>query len=263
MTTDSTETRPFNVRGTIVHACSVYNYLGCPIAITSVAQQLLLYVKQKAPDARKFSSFLNKNHDAPFSIKIKVWRSALNSSLMYGCETWLTRNIQTADQYYKRTLKELLGVRATTCDEVIYVEVGVPDLKGLVQKRQQSFFRKLITRTDFQGSHLARFLGLIRDSGSPCGRYLAYIEQLADDPVNMSNEMIKQRIRRSDTTKRKTYMHINPALTTHQIYTDQVPEHTRIAVTRMRTSSHRLRIETGRWARVPPEMRLCVCGGGK
>ena len=36
----------------------------------------------------------------------------------------------------------------------------------------------------------------------------------------------------------------------------------RMALTRLRTSSHRLRIETGRWggANVPREERLCSCG---
>ena len=30
--------------------------------------------------------------------------------------------------------------------------------------------------------------------------------------------------------------------------------------TRLRLSSHRLRIETGRWSRIPRENRLCACG---
>ena len=30
--------------------------------------------------------------------------------------------------------------------------------------------------------------------------------------------------------------------------------------TRSRLSSHRLKIETGRWARIEPEDRLCMCG---
>ena len=36
----------------------------------------------------------------------------------------------------------------------------------------------------------------------------------------------------------------------------------RITFTRFRTSSHRLRIETGRWCRTPREKRLCQCGEG-
>jgi len=39
-----------------------------------------------------------------------------------------------------------------------------------------------------------------------------------------------------------------------------IPEIYRISFTRLRLSSHRLRIETGRWSRLPRENRLCPCG---
>ena len=41
-----------------------------------------------------------------------------------------------------------------------------------------------------------------------------------------------------------------------------IPEHLRIAFTRFRTSSHRLKIETGRWARLTRERRICKSGEG-
>ena len=41
-----------------------------------------------------------------------------------------------------------------------------------------------------------------------------------------------------------------------------VLDYLRINFTRFRTSSHRLRIETGRWSRIPHEQRLCECGEG-
>ena len=38
------------------------------------------------------------------------------------------------------------------------------------------------------------------------------------------------------------------------------PRDQRVEVTRFRTSSHRLKIETGRWSRIARERRLCDCG---
>ena len=34
----------------------------------------------------------------------------------------------------------------------------------------------------------------------------------------------------------------------------------RVAFSRIRLGSHRLKIETGRWSRIPREARLCTCG---
>ena len=38
--------------------------------------------------------------------------------------------------------------------------------------------------------------------------------------------------------------------------------HLRTTFTRFRTSSHRLKIETGRWSRIERERRVCQCGNG-
>ena len=45
-------------------------------------------------------------------------------------------------------------------------------------------------------------------------------------------------------------------------YSDRifVPEYCRIAYTRFKLGSHWLRIETGRWSRIPRERRACACG---
>ena len=57
-----------------------------------------------------------------------------------------------------------------------------------------------------------------------------------------------------------TYCEINPELNKHQMYYDSdVIEKHRIAYSRFRTGSHRLKIETGRWSRQPREERLCGC----
>ena len=57
-----------------------------------------------------------------------------------------------------------------------------------------------------------------------------------------------------------TYKDLNPTLEKSCLYTQDVPEHVRIKITRLRLSSHNLKIETGRWSRLPKEERLCSCG---
>ena len=41
-----------------------------------------------------------------------------------------------------------------------------------------------------------------------------------------------------------------------------IPDYLRITFTRFRLSSHRLRVEVGRWSRTPREERVCACGTG-
>ena len=71
---------------------------------------------------------------------------------------------------------------------------------------------------------------------------------------------IKQAVQDSDSTRCKTYKDLNPTLCVSPIYSavSGVPEYARVAATRMRLSSHNLKIETG--SRLPRENRTCTCG---
>ena len=73
------------------------------------------------------------------------------------------------------------------------------------------------------------------------------------------------RVSSSARSKSITYREINPTFELHPIYKtrdETVDDYLRIAFTRFRTSSHRLKVETGRWSRILRERRLCQCGEG-
>ena len=60
------------------------------------------------------------------------------------------------------------------------------------------------------------------------------------------------------------YKQINPNLNVHRVYNSKVyiDERKRVVFSKFRTSSHSLKIETGRWSRIPADDRLCDCGQG-
>ena len=74
----------------------------------------------------------------------------------------------------------------------------------------------------------------------------------------------KNKIQNSDSSRRKTYLSLNPDLTPspYSRPQDHIEEYNRIAATRLRLGSHHLKIEQGRWSRTPVEERLCDCGSG-
>ena len=60
-----------------------------------------------------------------------------------------------------------------------------------------------------------------------------------------------------------TYRQINEELVKYPLYENiRIPEYKRVEVTRFRTGSHRLRVETGRWSRMARDRRLCDCSHG-
>jgi hypothetical protein len=59
---------------------------------------------------------------------------------------------------------------------------------------------------------------------------------------------------------RTAYLAVNTELTVNLVYVSDAAEHERHSFTRFRLGSHRMHYETGRWARIPADQRMCLCG---
>ncbi len=98
---------------------------------------------------------------------------------------------------------------------------------------------------------------MAKDSQSPMGHYIKDLEALDSDPVGEVSKIIKEHITNSDSSRSVVYKKLNPMLSLHSMYHSEVCETYRVDTTKLRLSSHRLKIETGRWARIPHEECLC------
>ena len=259
---------PFAIRGMTIYPTNKYIYLGSPITGGSISDQIQEHLHEKKKHSRKFSSFLAKNADAPFHVKRLIWDAALMSSLLYGCESWFSKNLNKVEAEYMLTLKQLLGVRLQTCHDLCRAEIDAPMAQSLVISRQQTFLKKVRKSDHFEDSPLSNAMQLASRCKSPMDRYLQWLDSYKTDPTEDCKQKTTSNIQDSSSSKRIFYKSINPTLTPHSVYTKPspiktyTPERLRLAFTRLRVSSHNLKVETGRWARLPRESRLCPCGSG-
>ena len=132
----------------------------------------------------------------------------------------------------------------------------------MINKRRRTFLQsKLITLDDEEPfCYVYRLCG---EANTPGFRFLS--NSIDREPVTgLGLEKIKAIIRAKpqSATKYVTYRSkLNPSLSTHPIYTckSHIPDYMRQAFTRIRLMSHNLKIETGRWSRIPMESRVCSC----
>lgn len=196
-------------------------------------------------------------------VKRKVVEAAFNAAILYGCEAWLDVGLKPLETLYMSAIKMLLGVRPTTPNDICLIEAGMPPLKALVHKRQHMFFNKIWRERSEMTDDPLIFVLKLTNMGNK--KMANYIKQVKDEfDMNEYETNLRQRFNASGS-KFQTYKAINPELITHKVYARKyegviVPEHYRMAFTRMRTSAHRLRIETGRWARTARQFRICPCG---
>jgi len=253
---------PFTLDNITVSRTDKYSYLGTWISNTQISNQVKEHIKTKNSHCLKFAAFLSKNSDAPYTVKKKVWESALMSAVFYSCESWLTRDLKAAEVVYTRTLKHLMSVRITTCTDLVMLESGECGAKALIRTRQRKFLDQLINRNTYSGSYLETVIDLAKQARCSAGLVLAELTtDVARDYKAESCEQWRQSVQSAETTRRKAYRAFNPTLSRSPAYTDpSILEHERKSFTRMRLSSHELSFEKGRWSRIPPEERVCPCG---
>ena len=123
--------------------CKQYIYLGSPFTDDgNPSTAIKIHANNKMCHALKFISFVNKNNDVPFTVKKKIFDAALMSAMLYLCESWMNGDLKPIEKLYKWCIKQLLGVRKTTSNDVCLVEMGMSPLRALVKAKQRKFFLK-------------------------------------------------------------------------------------------------------------------------
>ena len=260
---NSDDTLPFQVGDVTISHTDSYTYLGSPIMATSVADQVKEHIKSKQCHVWKYQSFVYKNRFAPYKVKRTVLQGAVNSSLLYSCESWLTNSLQCVDTAILGCIKSLLGVRTQTCTELVYIESGFCPASATVKNRQRKFMNKLFNRNDYDELPVGKAMQLAQQEKTPAAQYIEKLMAHTASFEDQARISIRDKVSSSTRTRMSTYRELNRDLDLHAVYDCKsfyIPEAARISFSRMRLSSHYLRIETGRWSRVVREQRLCICG---
>ena len=196
----------------------------------------------------------------PYAFKSKVLEAMMVSSILYGSETWLSGSVKEIEKMYVSAVKSALGVRDTTRNDAALIEAGRPSVQELVAKRTTNFMKKELFADRTVDTPLMKIFKICESKRTNGYTYLSRLL----DPSRHHNVTVIERFITQNTSKAATYKQINPNLSVHSIYTTDkyVDERKRLVFTRFRLSSHRLKIETGRWARIEAQNRVCDCGGG-
>lgn len=259
----------FELGDFVVEPCEQYVYLGSPFTCDgSVSSSVKAHANTKMAHVNKFVSFLKKNNDVPLIVKKRIFDAALMSTLLYGCESWLNADLRPVVKIYNLCMKQLLGVRGTTCNEMCYVELGYPPLKELVRSKQRKFFETIWQqRSNMTDDPLIFAINVTLNERYNTKTFVSDLLFHHKDDIAVAMESLKQNIILSDSSRKITYKEINPALTRHELYTCRhgVREDHRLSFSRFRLSAHWLAVEVGRWnrrgrGRLPLAERLCPCG---
>ena len=176
--------------------------------------------------------------------------------------------MRPVEKLYNWGIKQLLGVRMTTCTDICYVELGYPPLKSLVMARQRKLFQRLWSeRCDMLDDPWTHAVTLTLAANTPTTTHVTGLLNDDIDDIKVGIQTLKQSILHSESSRRVTYRELNPDLSVHELYCRREYDNEvyRRAFSRLRVIGHSLAIETGRWnrrgrGRLEVAERLCPCG---
>ena len=272
-----------------------YKYLGFTFScsgLDNIGINNLLNQAKKAWYA--IQQFLSKSKDKKFQTYMHLFDTQVKPIMLYACESWAEslkndENIinilqkNNLEKFHTSVLKRLLGVHKKTTNIALLLETGRhPITLSAHVQAIKYFFRLCSTKKQTllniyyqkeKGSlpYTDNFIKYITNKLDKIGMTNVWREQLiqnkdfSKDYKLMQN--IKTRLKDISSQQIINTLEANPGkLTflkqtkmTHNLETYLLINNfeNRRAITKLRTSSHKLKIETGRWNKIPRDQRIC------
>ena len=218
--------------------------------------------KQKA--FNKYYGFLRTHYNAPIAIKLRVLQACVYSTVTFNCETWGNATLTKLEKQYCNILKSMLGVNKIVCNEIVYVELGLPTLESVIRKGQWTFYKNILVKNDWP---MLRYI--VNQSRTHHSNFITHYDNLIKTYVSAEEITEKSMADIRDSINQKAlqgrskfckYLEINPGLDKPNIYESDIPTYKLHQLTKLRVGNHQLQIEIGRhYPTKPREERLCIC----
>ena len=275
----------FTYEHQVIEIVKTFKYLGIVFTTGgsfSEAQNTLAGQAQKA--IFKLNKYLYKFTFVAPKHKLELFDKLISPILNYSCEVWGFCQANAIERVHMQFCKKLLGVKKTTQNDFVYGELGrenyatkrvfiiikywfkilqtpenkytkiiynmmLNDLEELpIKTNWASLVRDLLASLGFRNVWLAQGVGNI-------GAFLSVFKQRLHD-----NFMQNWHDRLNNSSRANFYK--SAAQFQFQTYLEQINVFKYMqALSKLRMSSHRLAIESGRWARptsIPISDRKCV-----
>ena len=174
--------------------------------------------------------------------------ACVTSMLLHNCEAFGSCIPNQLESLYYTLIKAALNVRKNTANDLVLVESGLLDIKGVIQARQHKFYDTYITNLKPNSARHSVFTSL-RSHGTKFLQHYSNIFHSYPSPKDVKSyyrQQTKEKITKFSNSgkhyKYGLYMLFNPEL--------KPGDHKKVysyLFSRLRLSSHSMPIKLGRW----------------
>ena len=199
------------------------------------------------------------NQNTPIKTKLLVLYNCVFATLLYATETWWKVDSFKYKllQVERKALKSCLGVKSSTPNDLLYVELNRADIIATLQDRQYGFFHSLniLNRDDALVKNVMELCNNVEIIRALLTQQ--YYNQLSNTNKVTDIDNQKTKVLSSNNSLTQRYATLTDTKYLAVLYDSYINEDLRIIITRWRLSFTKLAIETGRYTSTPRNERLC------
>ena len=171
---------------------------------------------------------------------------------------------------HRSGIKIALAIRQSTCNEIVCAESFLTPLKFSVKYRQLKFWKAICNSNE--NTKLGLLIEKAKNLNIDYIKHYIMLDEQFNTPQQCKETLknnffngLREKFRNEEDENSKigSYFKVNPVLKNpNTMWINRTFELERILISRYRTGSHNLAIETGRFSspRIPRDERLCSCG---
>ena len=171
----------FYLQGNEIEIVDDYMYLGVIFNYNGSFKK----AKTKLIDQARRSMFAVykriRNNSIPIDIQLKLFDSIVEPILLYGSEVWGFEGSSEIEKIHLQFCKNILKVRQTTPNYMVYGELGRSPLSIKIKLRMISFWNRLLSNENKLSTKLYKLLHTLHDGGVIDHKWVRHIKTIFDE----------------------------------------------------------------------------------
>ena len=270
--------RCFMLNGVTISMATEYKYLGLLLPSNGSLKQAIDTLAAQANKATfsLMKTAMHLQHPKPSTL-LHLFDALVRPITEYGCEAWSCYRSEVMELTHRRFCKFVLGLPTSACNAAVYGDLGRYPLEIRRKMATIKYWLRIATHWDVSPLlHEAFQLNIL---GQP-SKWAQYVKKTVDEagfsgvwinPLSMPQDAflsnLEQRLLDQYQQQWQSELSHSLKLRTYRTFKSKIerepylnlPRHLRVQLSRLRSSAHSLRVETGRYT-LPPtplEERLC------
>ena len=273
-------------KGEAIEIVPCFKYLGCKISSGgSFSETTTDLISSARRSLFALKCIFSKNKEILVSTQMKLFESMILPILFYGSEVWGLRKSDNIERFYLAFIKNILCVKSSTPNCFGYGELGLTPLYIRRKVRVVKYWTKIIdplcpkpffVRTIYNelftmtttNPGAVTWASLVKDLLNKCGLGMYWLSQCVGN-VNVFLSIFEQRLNDmylqdwreevDNTSSLRLFKHIKNNIEFEQYLHIINNEQLRVAITKIRLSSHMFLVERGRWntRKLDSSQRVC------